>query len=192
MRFSTIHPLFVLAVQVTASILFLFLLIGLSLDWLPFGWAGVLLVLAFLLPFCWPRQAGSWPGILILIVISWIPVWAIRMDNLSAQATSALLLIMLSALAASPGAIILLIQRRSASVAVMLLGFALFPCFLTVLIARVGPPPLDPAAGAATTVTTQLAWLPGMWYPLLGMCLGGIAFVISLGWLLVREVRRAG
>ena len=115
-----------------------------------------------------------------------------RMDILSAQATTALLLVMLSALAASPGAIVLLIRRRSASVAVMLLGFALFPCLFTVLLARVGPPPLDPAGATATTVSNQLAWLPGLWYPLLGMCLGGIAFVISLGWLLVREVRRAG
>lgn len=178
-------------IQVTTPVLFALVLIGLGLDWLPAGWIAALLILAFLLPFCWPRQAGSWPGVLLLVGLSWIPVWGMRVNALSNRFVAVLLLLMLSALAASPGSIVLLIRRRSASVAVMLLGFALFPCLLSVLLARIGPPPLDSGgASAAATVSNQLAWLPGMWYPLLGMCLGSVGFAISLGWLLVREARR--
>lgn len=165
------------------------LLIGLSLEWLPFGWAPLLFVLALLLPFCWPRQAGSWPGLLFLLTLSWLPVLVVSVATLSPTATSLLLLLMLSAMLAAPGALVLLMRRRSASAAIMLLGFALFPCQFTILLARTGAPPLDPAS-TGDALLSNLAWLPGLWYPMLGMCLGSVGFLLALSFLLVREARR--
>lgn len=165
------------------------LLVALGLEWMPFGWAALLFVLVVLLPFCWPRQAGSWPGLLFLLTLSWLPVLVVSVATLSPTATSLLLLLMLSAMAAAPGALVLLMRRRSASAALMLLGFALFPCQFTMLLARIGAPPLDPTS-TGDALLSNLAWLPGMWYPVLGMCLGSMGFLLALSFLLVREARR--
>lgn len=177
-------------IRIGISIGAVLMLIGLSLEWLPFGWAALLLVLALLLPFCWPRQAGSWPGLLVLVAVSWLPVLLVSVATLSTAATSLLLLSMLAAMVAAPGALVLLMRRHSASVAITLLGFALFPCQLTMLLARTGAPPLDPTS-TGDALLSNLAWLPGLWYPMLGMCLGSVGFLLALGFLLVREARRA-
>jgi hypothetical protein len=164
--------------------------IGLSLEWIPFGWVALLFMWALLLPFCWPRQFGSWQGLLVLLIVSWLPVVALNVASISATTTNLLLLLMLAALLAAPGALVLLMRRRSASAALMLLGFALFPCQFTMLLARTGAPPLDPV-GTGDALLSNLAWLPGIWYPMLGMCLGSVGFLLALSFLLVREARRA-
>mgnify|MGYP001447766543 CR=1 FL=1 len=164
--------------------------VALSLEWIPFGGAVLLLVWALLLPFCWPRQAGSWRGLLVLLALSWLPVLVLSGAIPSPAATNLLLLLMLAAMLAAPSALVLLMRRHSASAAIMLLGFALFPCQFTMLLARTGAPPLDPTS-TGDTLLSNLAWLPGVWYPVLGMCLGGVGFLLALSFLVVREARRA-
>lgn len=126
---------------------------------------------------------------LLLLVLSWLPVLVVRVATLSMAATSLLLLVLLTSMIAAPGALVLLMRQRSASVAVMLLGFALFPCQFTVLLARTGAPPLD-ASSTGDALLSNLAWLPGIWYPVLAMCLGAAGFIISLSILVVQELRR--
>ena len=187
MRLPVVNPLVTLVIRVCALTVYTVLLVGLSFEWLHFSWVVLLLVLAFLMPFCWPRQAGSWLGILFLVFVSWIASWGVRIEPLSSSGVSMLLLIMLSALAASPSALVLLMRQRSASAAVMLLGYALSIAVFTVLLARIGPPTAA-SGGAGATNVTQLAWLPAMWFPTLAMCLGAFGFVVSLSWLVIREI----
>lgn len=176
-------------IRIGVSIAMAWLLMGISLEWLFFGWAVLLFVLALLLPFCWPRQVGSWVGLLVLFAISWLPIVVVSIAAPSPATTNLLLLLMLTAMLAAPGALVILIRQRSASAAVMLLGFALFPCQFTMLLARTRAPPLD-SPGTGDVLLSNLAWLPGLWYPLLGMCLGSVGFLIALSFLLVREARR--
>lgn len=178
-----------LLIRIGVSVGVVLLLVGLSLEWLPFGWAVLLFGLALLLPFCWPRQAGSWLGLLVLLALSWLPVLVLSVATPSTTATSLWLLVLLTSMIAAPGALVLLMRQRSASVALLLLGFALFPCQFTMLLARTGAPPLDPSS-TGDALLSNLAWLPGMWYPMLGMCLGSVGFLLALSFLLVREARR--
>ena len=187
MRLPTVNPLVILLVRVCALMVYAGLLIGLSFEWLPFSWVAVLLAFAFLLPFCWPRQAGSWLGILFLVLVSWIASWGVRIEPLSSSGVTILFLVMLSALAASPIALVMLMRRRSASAALMLLGYALSIAVFTILLARIGPP-LAGSNGAGATSITQLVWLPAMWFPTLAMGLGAFGFVVSLSWLVIREI----
>lgn len=167
--------------------LYAILLVGLSYEWLSFGWVTAFLALAFLLPLCWPRQAGSWLGILFLALVSWIASWGVQIAPSSSVGLNMLLLVMLSALVASPCALVLLMRRRSASAAVMLLGFALSIGVFTILLARIGPQMMGSSEGGVTSVA-QLVWLPAMWFPTLAMCLGTLGFVVSLSWLVIREI----
>ena len=178
-----------LLIRIGVSVGVVLLLVGLSLEWLPFGWAVLLFGLVLLLPFCWPRQAGSWLGLLVLLALSWLPVLVLSVATPSTTATSLWLLVLLTSMIAAPGALVLLMRQRSASVALLLLGFALFPCQFTMLLARTGAPPLDPT-NTGDALLSNLAWLPGMWYPMLGMCLGSVGFLLALSFLLVREARR--
>jgi hypothetical protein len=190
MRFPWIPVTVTRLARVGVSVGFTLLLIGLSFEKLPFGWAALLFLLALVLPFVWSRQAGSWPGLLALLALSWLPVFVLSVGTPSSAATNLLLLLMLSAMIAAPSALLLLMRQRSASAALMLLGFALFPCQFTMLLARTGAPPLDPVS-TSDALLSNLAWLPGVWYPVLGMCLGTVGFLLALGFLLVREARRA-
>lgn len=189
MRFPRIPVNVTRLARVGVSIGFTLLLIGLSFEKLPFGWAALLFLLALVLPFVWSRQAGSWPGLLTLLALSWLPVFILSVVTPPPATTGLWLFLMLSAMIAAPGALVLLIHRRSASAALMLLGFALFPCQFTLLLARTGAPPLDPAS-TGDALLSNLAWLPGVWYPVLGMCLGGVGFLLALSFLVVREARR--
>lgn len=189
MRFPLIPAGVAWLVRIGTSIVFTLLLVGVSFEWLSFGWTTLLFLLALILPFVWPRQAGSWPGLLVLLALSWLPVLAFSVATPSPAATGLLLLLMLSSMLAAPGALVLLMRQRSASAAIMLLGFALFPCQFTILLAKTGAPPLNPAS-TGDALLSNLAWLPGLWYPMLGMCLGSVGFLLALSFLVVREARR--
>lgn len=165
-------------------------LVGLVYGWLPFAYWPLLLMLALALPLGWPKRLNAWYGLLATIALAWLPALALRSETVAASELTAgfLVLLILSALAAAPTICGVLMWRQRTAPALMLWGFALFPMLMTLLLSRVGLP-LGETPAQSTTVLAQLAWLPALYYPILGMCLGSLGFIVGLAVLLVREAQ---
>lgn len=189
MTFIKRHRKAFLAGRIVVSVVFALGLIGLAFEWLPFGFVFALLPLALILPFFWPRQFGAWAGLLALVAVTWLasalagPLGTTAATSLNNLA----MLLLLSALFTSPATMALLIWRRDASVALMLISAVLLPMLLSILFFRAGAPINDEAV-AAMSSAGRAGWIT-LWYPMLGICLGGIGFFISSALLVIREIK---
>ncbi|MBX2998814.1 MAG: hypothetical protein KF893_09920 [Caldilineaceae bacterium] len=148
----------------------------------------ITLLIALLLPLVWPSQFGSWPGLLILLGLLWQPVFLLS-PTLPPTWAALSLWIMLLACVISPVALGIFLWRWQTAPYVALAGYALFPLVFTLLLNRLGNP-LE-LAGSEGDLVGAITWLAGMWYPMWGLCLGGIALPLGLIVLLLREARGA-
>lgn len=176
--------------RIGVPLLVLLLSVGVVTEQLSEGWQYATLLLAMLLPFCWPRLKlwGSWWGLVLLFGVTLLLAMSVRQEQ-TILVTTILVWGMLLALAISPAAIVLFLWQRRGTGCLAMISYAIFPMFFYLFLNRLGDPTkLDITTTNMTDLLSGLVW---MWYMLSGFCLGIPAFLAGLLVLLLKESRGA-
>ncbi len=151
------------------------------------------LLTAALLPLLWPHLFGRWLALTGVMAAALAPLALFRIADLSTPSPwlDATLLLQLTAWLMLPATLALLLWRRRAAPAVILLGMALLPVS-TWLVMQAGPPPASFFAPPQLHPVAGMALLAPMWLMLASCTLGPLFFGTMLIWLLGKEVAGAG
>lgn len=156
--------------------------------------SGLLLLTAALLPLLWPRQFGSWRGLLLLLLAILAPALAVaawwpELEARRPELASFVLVWVLVAWMMAPATLALLSWRRFASIPLMLLALVIAPA-ASLLMVMLGMSNADAAIGDPPTVMRLLAAMTPMWFLSLMCCLGPVFFLGMLAWFLYLEATR--
>jgi hypothetical protein len=187
--FSRLHLSKRLRIGLRAAVIIVWAGLG-ALLWGP---AHPVIVLGYLLttallPLGWPPIFGQWRAVFVLLAGAVLPLTLLQIPEARAPQPwrDTAMLLQLTVWLMLPATLALLLWRRRAAAAVILLGMALLPVS-TLLLMQIGPLPADLAAPPSVHPIAGMAMITPFWLMLTSCTLGPLFFIVMFVWLLVRE-----